>query len=141
MSGPNGSTIHPTKKQLQKIGEAEIANIADQSNLTRSQFLMWLGQSVAPEIPLYNMIFTFIFEGEIDPRAFQTAFQIIVDQNDALRLIIDEKEGVPQQRVLDSLPYEVDYLDFSTETDPRATLQQWLEQRQVDPGRRRQSAL
>ncbi|MDJ0754263.1 MAG: amino acid adenylation domain-containing protein [Ardenticatenaceae bacterium] len=105
--------------------------IGSESNLTHNQFLMWLGQQLNPEVPLYNMIQTFRIRGELDFHAFQKAFQTLIDKNDALRTIIEVKDGVPQQRVLDQRPFTIDVVDFSTSTDPEAAVQEWLNGRKV----------
>ena len=104
-------------------------DISESSNLTNSQFLIWLGQKLNPEVPLYNMILTFTITGEINPAAFERAFQVLVDQTDALRTVIEEVDGIPQQRVLQHFPYRMDCRDLSGESDSQAVLQAWLDQR------------
>jgi hypothetical protein len=91
--------------------------LLESSNLTQNQFLMWMGQQRSPEAPLYNMIFTFTIDGEIDPETFQAAFQTLVDRSDALRTVFEEIGGVPQQRVLPYLPYQVEFIDLSGTPD------------------------
>ena len=64
-------------------------NLAAKSNLTTSQFAIWVGQTLYPDIPLYNMVHTFTIDGSIDVPKFQAAFQALVDCSDALRTVID----------------------------------------------------
>lgn len=116
-----------SKKDLFQPDSTMENDIARQSNLTGSQFLIWMGQTLAPDVPLYNMIQTFSFEDDLDVGAFQRAFHALVASNDALRTVIDEVEGIPQQRVLESLDYHLDYIDFSNETDPDAAYRSWLD--------------
>lgn len=106
-------------------------NILERSNFTNSQFLIWLGQKLNPEVPLYNMILIFTIEGKVSPSHFQTAFQRLVDQSDALRTVIEEVKGIPQQRVLRHLEYEMTVLDLSVESQPQAALQKWLAKQRV----------
>lgn len=115
------------------------SDLAAQSNLTRSQFLIWLGQTLAPDAPLYNMIQTFRFEAVLDVESFQQSWATLVASSDALRTIIEEVDGVPQQRVLDSLPYRLEWVDLRGENDPVRAYQVWLEARRTrlhDNGKR-----
>ncbi|MEM8805164.1 MAG: amino acid adenylation domain-containing protein [Cyanobacteria bacterium P01_G01_bin.38] len=100
-----------------------------ESNLTTAQRQLWLGQKLAPESPLYNMAFLFTLSGKIDPVHFQAAFQALVQRCDALRLVIDEVGGVPQQRVLPQLDYTVPVLDLRAKTDPQNAVRVWAEAR------------
>ena len=68
--------------------------------LTTAQRLLWLGQKLSPDSPLYNMAFLFELGGEIDERHFQAAFETLVQRCDALQLGVHELEGVPFQRKL-----------------------------------------
>ena len=111
------------------------------TDLTQNQYLMWLGQKINPDIPLYNMVLTFTISGEINPATFQQAFQVLVDQTDAMRLVIDESESLeeeiesenklPQQTIISSMEYEVELLDFSEKFDPKKELGSWQEERAI----------
>ena len=115
-----------TKQSLHRTSE-----IFEKSNLTNSQFLFWLGQKLNPEVPLYNMIIAFKIYGEIRPDIFQKAFQALLDRCDALRTVIEEVDGIPQYRVLESFPYELEIIDFSGQHDPQAGYDAWIKQRRT----------
>ncbi|MEM9163730.1 MAG: condensation domain-containing protein, partial [Cyanobacteria bacterium P01_F01_bin.4] len=100
-----------------------------ESNLTTAQRQLWLGQKLAPEAPLYNMAFLFTLSGELDPIHFQAAFQALVQRCDALRLVINEVAGVPQQQVLPQLDYMVPVLDFRAKADPPNAARIWAKAR------------
>ncbi|MEM7065585.1 MAG: amino acid adenylation domain-containing protein [Cyanobacteria bacterium P01_B01_bin.77] len=100
-----------------------------QSNLTTAQWLLWLGQKLVPDSPLYNMAFLFALEGEIDPGHFQAAVQTLVQCSDTLRTVCEDIDGIPQQRVLLQLDYGVPIVDLSTETDPPSAVRAWAEDR------------
>ena len=102
---------------------------AVESNLTTAQHLLWLGQKLAPESPLYNMAFLFTLFGEIEPDHFRAAFQALVERSDALRMVIEEVDGVPQRRVLSRLDYEIPILDFSDRENPEVEARVWAEKR------------
>ncbi|MEM9055973.1 MAG: amino acid adenylation domain-containing protein [Pseudomonadota bacterium] len=102
------------------------------SNLTRSQFLIWLGQTIDPRAPLYNMVYAFCLEGAIDPARFERAFAALVADCEALRTVIDERDGVPMQRVAADAPLHFEHVDLSGATDPEAAFDTWADRRARD---------
>lgn len=106
------------------------------SNLTRSQFLFWLGQNRFPDSPLYNIPFAFHLSGELDVNRFRRAVAAEVASNDALQTVVDIRNGIPMQRVirgesLDALVRrtgDLPLIDLSDECDPSASARRWLEQ-------------
>ena len=100
--------------------------LAGRSNLTRNQLLMWMGERLQPDSPQYNMTMTFDVAGEIDADHLARAFQAVIDDHDALRMVIDEIDGVPQQRIVERMPFKMTSSDFSSEADPQAALDRWL---------------
>ncbi|MBD1945592.1 amino acid adenylation domain-containing protein [Coleofasciculus sp. FACHB-712] len=110
----------------------EFNNFRDRSNLTANQFLVWLGQQLYPEALVYNNACSAIIPTQISPEHFQAAFQALVNASDALRTIIEEIDGVPQQRVIANFPYIVEYLDCSEVSEPNE-LQNWIERRSQMP--------
>lgn len=100
-----------------------------QSNLTKSQLYFWLGQKLNGPVPLYNVAFKSAIRGAVDPDHFSVAFQRLLDQADALRTVIEEFNGVPQQRVVAPYRYQVEMVDFSKESNAHAVAEAWMEQR------------
>ena len=94
--------------------------------LTRSQLLLWTGQRLAPAEPLYNMVLAFDIEGEVDVAAFRSAFSGLLRECDALRIVFEERDGVPRQRFLESVSYELPVVDLRSEKDPAVARQQWI---------------
>ncbi len=97
--------------------------------LTQSQTAIWTGQMLHPASPLYNMIYTFEFAGEIDPALFQTAFRGLIERSDSLRTIFPVGPNSPRQRVVSRIDYQLEYLDWSGESSPRERLHSWLDAR------------
>ncbi|MEL6353072.1 MAG: amino acid adenylation domain-containing protein [Cyanobacteria bacterium J06627_28] len=97
--------------------------------LTTPQRLLWLGQKLAPNAPLYNMAFCFTLAGEVDVAHFQAAFQALIDRCDALRMVIEEVDGEPQRRVKPQLVYQVPVLDFSDRPQPEVAVHDWAHTR------------
>ena len=98
------------------------------SNLTKTQFLIWMGQKLNPEVPLYNMVLAFTIKGAINCELFRRAFRLVVDCSDALRTIFEEIDDVPTQRVLKTFPYEMEIIDLSESSDPQSAARVWEKQ-------------
>jgi amino acid adenylation domain-containing protein len=113
------------------FASGEDSDLLAKSNLTRNQFLMWMGQRTAPNVPLYNVIQAFSIHGQLDMSAFRRAFQIVVDRHDALRTMFIEVDGIPQQQVQRSVVASVELVDFSADSDPQAAYGAWIEKRKV----------
>ena len=101
---------------------------AVESNLTRSQLMIWTGQQLSPGVPLYNMSFRFDLHGDLDIDSFNAAFQILIDRCDALRTVFIEQAGVPMQHVQPRISYQPELVDFSAETDVAVAVHEWIEQ-------------
>src|SRR5262249_24506769 len=107
-------------------------DLLDRSNLTGRQFLIYAGQRLHPGLVLYNSVYG-IGWPELDPQRFTTAWQTLVDSCDTLRIVVDEIEGVPQQRVLPSFPVGVECVDLSHDPSPKAAAHAWIEKRLLRP--------
>jgi amino acid adenylation domain-containing protein len=99
------------------------------SYLTQSQLLIWTGQQLSPNVPLYNSVFTFELNDEINVAHFQKAFQILIDKSDAMRTVFETIDDIPQTKLLNSVSYEIEFLDFSKEKLPNEHFQIWLNER------------
>lgn len=101
------------------------------SNLTVGQRRIWTGQKLDDDRPLYNMALAFLIRGNLEPDAFKHAFQTLVDRSDAMRTIITERDGIPRQQVSDQARDEMEYIDFTMDSDPGKTVQSWLQHRTI----------
>ena len=104
-------------------------DIAADSNLTASQWLIWVGQKLYPDQPLYNMAMTFDIGGRLNTQRFVRAFQGLVDSSDAMRTVVEEVEGVPQQRIVSGRVWPLEFVDFSAGTDADQLLLSWVRER------------
>src|ERR1041384_5132605 len=93
---------------------ATFEDLLDRSNLTGRQFLIYAGQRLHPGLVLYNSVYSIGWPG-LDVQRFQAAWQVFMESCDALRTVVDEIEGVPQQRVLPQSPAEVECVDLRHE--------------------------
>jgi len=105
--------------------------LLEQSNLTRGQFLMWLGQQLNEDAPLYNVVDAFTIHASLDVGAFQRAFQALVEHHDTLRTVIHVENGIPQQKVLEKVTALAKLVDFSSRKDPESAYRAWLDARKT----------
>jgi amino acid adenylation domain-containing protein len=99
--------------------------------LSAGQRLMWIGQRLHPESPLYTMAFAFRIAGAVDHGAFGRAFDALLAATPALRTVIREEAGEPLQAVLRHEPQPLELLDFAVEANPQAALDRWLDARRA----------
>lgn len=95
--------------------------------LTQSQMMIWMGQKLNPNAPLYNMVFTFELNGKIEVDSFQKAFQKLIDTTDILRSVIQTQGETPYQLFHDKFESPLKYIDFSTNTDAYEAYRLWVE--------------
>lgn len=93
--------------------------------LTQSQLLLWLGQRMNLDNPIYNMALSFELKGTIEKEHFQAAFQTLVNKSDTLRTVFDIKADKPIQKVLESLVYEVEMIELPN----KAAYDKWAKAR------------
>jgi amino acid adenylation domain-containing protein len=96
--------------------------------LTRSQFSLWTGQKMHPNVPLYNVVHTFRISGTIDKIRFKNAFQDLVNKVEALRTIFYEIDSIPHQHIRDNLAYTLEEIDFSNESNDDV-IKDWIQKR------------
>ncbi len=106
--------------------------LLERSNLTGRQFLIYAGQRLHPGLVLYNSVYSIRWP-ELDPERFKAAWQTLLDSADALRIVVDEVDGVPWQRVLPSFRCDVDCADVSGEAAPELAARKWIEARLSRP--------
>ncbi len=100
---------------------------ASSSNLTQAQELIWAGQQLRPEVPLYNMVLAFRIAGPVDGGSFGSAFDALVDGTDALRTVFIEVDGTPHRVVMDAHPNTLEVLDLTSEPDPESAYRAWAD--------------
>ena len=97
--------------------------------LTKSQMLIWMGQQLSPNSPMYNMATAFDLATAVDVSKFQSAFEQLVQQCDAIRTVFTEVDGIPRQKIIDDFKYEFELLDFSNQSEPDVYYNSWKQTR------------
>lgn len=114
-------------------GPSSLVDAGRSGSLTVSQHLLWLGQQLHPDEPLYNMALTFDIRGALDPHHFERAFRALLHQSDALRTTIEVHEGEPVRQVATVPKCPVLHVDLSDASDPETALADWVRQRAAVP--------
>lgn len=106
--------------------QSNMAEVFDQeAGLTRNQFLIWLGQEVAPDKPIFNELSVFVLEGDVDVARFHEAFTHMLAEHDALRTTIRRVNGRPHAETHDELTFRSTLIDFSDRADAESALDAW----------------
>ena len=103
--------------------------------LTDSQMLIWTGQQLAPAAPIYNMAFRFSIEKALAPARFRRAFQELLKSSDALRTVVETRGGMPFQKILPAVDFEVPIIDLSVASDPGQAATAWCDRQCQTPFR------
>jgi hypothetical protein len=107
---------------------ATFEDLLGRSNLTGRQFLIYAGQRLHPGLALYNSVYAINWPG-MDLQRFKLAWQTLVDSCDALRTVVDEVNGVPQQRVVPPFATEVDCVRLPQDLEPERAIKVWINER------------
>jgi len=107
----------------------DVQDRTNQMDLTQSQLLLWMGQQLSPESPLYNMALTFDLRFSVEVSVFREAFQRLVQNCDSMRTVFVTVDEIPVQRILSNIVYQLEYLDFSQQPDKVSALSAWKKQR------------
>lgn len=99
------------------------------TSLTKSQTLLWIGQELNPESPMYNMGMRYEIQGSISVDAFKKAFSLLVAQSDSLRSVFIKYNGIAMQHYLSQIDYEVEFIDFSKTNTPLEYYKRWESER------------
>lgn len=99
---------------------------ATRRNLSHQQMMMWLGQQLDPDSPIYNMAFWIEIPTAIDESAFELAFRRIVDASETLRSSIKLEQGVPYFSISEKIEFDFPVVDFS---DSSKDIELWCNER------------
>ncbi|WP_407557434.1 non-ribosomal peptide synthetase [Winogradskyella sp. 4-2091] len=91
---------------------SEINYIETNIALTQSQLMLWVGQKLNPESPMYNMAHSFEISGKLDVRIFKQSFNDLIANLDVFRITFSEDKGIPSQNVLANFQYDLEIVEF-----------------------------
>lgn len=87
----------------------------DVYNLTNPQMSIYLTEQFAKS-PMNNIVGTMYFNKDIDINLLKKAVNLTVQNNQAMRTIIFEEDGIPMQYFKEFTPFNIDVHDFSCKT-------------------------
>ena len=93
--------------------------------LTACQRDVWVANSLFPELPQFNVFIYDRIVGASSDAELQACLARAAERNDALRMRIDERDGVPYQWLAETPP-TVELVDLSGAADPRQASADWL---------------
>ncbi|MDD2760501.1 MAG: amino acid adenylation domain-containing protein, partial [Methylomonas sp.] len=97
--------------------------------LSPIQQAIWFDQIARPHSSVYNIGGRLMIFGQLDYALLEQALQMLVEQNDALRLTIDYGNERILQSVRKHLDVQLPLLDMSNAADPEAAAADWLQDR------------
>jgi hypothetical protein len=104
--------------------DASIAPVTH--SLSSAQTEIWLAQQLHPDSPVYNIAQYTVIEGAIDAVVFEAALHQVIDEADTLRLqFVDSDDGLRQR--IGAPAWSMPVLDFTSEDDPQAAAQAWMQ--------------
>jgi amino acid adenylation domain-containing protein len=101
--------------------------------LSSPQLDLWFNQVLHPDVPLYNIGGYVRIEGAISPARFEKALNQVIEENDALRIILHEGESLPTQTFAENVGIQLDFQDFSETENAHNSALKWIEQAFVKP--------
>ncbi|MCF2133805.1 MULTISPECIES: non-ribosomal peptide synthetase [Mycetohabitans] len=94
--------------------------------LSTAQTEIWLAQQLHPESPVYNIAQYTVIEGVIEPAVFEATLRQVIDEADTLRLqFVDSDDGLRQR--IGAPAWSMPVLDLTSEDDPQAAAQAWMQ--------------
>ena len=110
------------------LNATEIATLqnAQLSELSSPQQVVWLDQVLHPEAAIYNIGLAWQIQGEVDPATLRQAVNLVANGNDALRIVLCERDGMARQHMVDSVDVDVPVIDFSGQDNADARARAYM---------------
>ncbi|MBT7210039.1 MAG: hypothetical protein HN862_01325, partial [Candidatus Scalindua sp.] len=94
--------------------------------LTANQREIWLEQELFPDSPHYNIGGYVEIKTAIDYDVFYRAISHLVEENDALQIVLEKHEGIAHQRFVPPDGVDLHVKDFSDDKDPYNRCLAWM---------------
>ncbi|MEK8018016.1 MAG: amino acid adenylation domain-containing protein, partial [Candidatus Parabeggiatoa sp.] len=101
--------------------------------LSSPQLDIWFDQILHPDVPLYNIGGYGRIEGPINPTLFEKALNQVIEENDALRIMLHEGESLPTQTFAENVHLNLDFQDFAAQQNAHESALKWMKQEFVKP--------
>ncbi len=87
--------------------------------LSSVQREIWFDHFLFPDTPLYNVGCYCEINGKLDLHLFRQAFTLLIKENDAMRMVLTERDSIPFQSFPDMENVNITLVDCSIERDPQ----------------------
>jgi len=94
--------------------------------LTSYQRDIWLDQKFSPDKPIYNIGGYWDIKGRVNYKTLEKSINMVINNNDGLRVVINEYNGIPYQSIKSKVDYKLPYKDFSKEKNPLDFSLNWI---------------
>jgi len=101
--------------------------------LSSSQREIWFDQILHPDVPLYNVGGYLRIDGPIDPAIFEKALNQVIEENDALRIMLIKAKTLPTQLFAENVHIKLDFHDFSNQKNSKKQALEWMQREFVKP--------
>ncbi|WP_363797073.1 amino acid adenylation domain-containing protein [Lysobacter firmicutimachus] len=85
--------------------------------MSSPQQAVWLDQSLAPDLPCYNIGIAVLFEGAVDPDRFEAAMRYVAQRHSALRIVLERSRDGARQRFADIVGTGLQRIDLRGRED------------------------
>jgi len=101
--------------------------------LSSSQREIWFDQILHPDVPLYNIGGYMRIDGPIEPEVFEKALNQVIEENDALRILLIKEKTLPTQVFAENVHIKLDFHDFSNQEHAERQALEWMQCEFVKP--------
>ncbi|PCH93847.1 MAG: hypothetical protein COB85_06335 [Bacteroidetes bacterium] len=109
--------------------------LQDHYELSHSQYRLWVLSQFEESSVAYNMFGAYVFDGELDDKAFGKAFGSMIDRHESLRTVFVTVDGEPKQKILSpgSEGFTLNLLNLSQEKHPEAAAKKLAQTESLTP--------
>jgi amino acid adenylation domain-containing protein len=102
--------------QLSKPALPEITKVSDLENypLSSSQYRMWILSQMQESSIAYNVPAIYTFEGNLNVRTLEKAFQLVIERHEILRTQFVSKDNTVTQKIIpvDAINFQIKHIDL-----------------------------
>ena len=103
-------------------------SVDPQVQLAVNQEMIWLGQQLHADAPIFEVPYLYTIRGELDSQALASAFGDLVRTCDIFRIVASDSAW-SRPRLVDESPVECEVVDISTEKHPDAAVDELVKRR------------
>ncbi|MDO6435720.1 amino acid adenylation domain-containing protein [Flavitalea sp. BT771] len=121
---PTIASLAELIRQSAKVSYQDILPVAEQEHydLSHSQKRLWILNQISGNSIAYNRLAGYTLDGSLHVRAFDQAFDALIQRHEILRTVFISVKGEPRQKILSASDAgnSVQHYDLSMEEDPEA---------------------